>query len=381
MRTALPPARHGIVFNGIFNTRLRRVFFWDQSSGLVSGSRIWHGFRAQGGTVGMLFWQQSLGEEIELILSPAPIHKHHGGMIDTCYCRPSQLYQRLSEAVGRPFRLRDYWGPTASRRSSEWITAALEFLLRCPDLRTDLIFAYLPHLDYAFQRYGPVAARSLEAITELAGMLERIRKAAEAAGYDYLFFGDYAFEEVPGGPVLVNHVLRTAGYFSIRRVGRHTYPDFHAARAFAITDHQIAHVYVREKSARESVASLLSGLSGVAEVLSAEEIFGDAPDSCGDLVVVASKGYWFAYPWWVDPGEAPDYASHVDIHNKPGYDPCELFFGRFPWKVSQDPSRVHGSHGRTEGEELDVGWTSSADLSGDTLLELAESLRDWLGRR
>jgi len=379
LRTALPPDRHGIVFNGTFNRALRRPFFWDQSAGLVAGSRIWHGFRARGGTVGLLFWQQSLGEDVELILSPAPIHKHHGGMIDTCYSRPAPLYPRLVEAVGRPFRLRDYWGPTASLRASEWITEALVFLLRSPELRTDLMFSYLPHLDYAFQKHGPVGPQAEAAVEELARMLARIRKAAEAAGYDYLFFGDYAFEEVPGGAVMLNQVLRTAGYFSIRRVGRHTYPDFFAARAFAVTDHQVAHVFVRNEEAQEAVASLLAGINGVEKVLPAEEAFGRKVETGGDLVAIASRGYWFAYPWWSEPAEEPDYAGHVDIHNKPGYDPCEMFFGRVPWRISRDPTRVRGSHGRLDGDLL-VAWSSSADLRGETLLELAVSLREWLSR-
>ena len=44
-----------------------------------------------------------------------------------------------------------------------------------------------------------------------------------------------------------------------------------------------------------------------------------------DLVVLAKPQSWFAYPFWLDDAKAPDYARTVDIHRKPGYDPCELF--------------------------------------------------------
>ena len=88
-RTGAPPGKHGMVSNGVYRRDLRRVMFWEQSAALVSGERIWAEFRRRGGTVGMLFWQQSLGEDVDVILSPAPIHKHHGGMIEGCYCQPA----------------------------------------------------------------------------------------------------------------------------------------------------------------------------------------------------------------------------------------------------------------------------------------------------
>ena len=94
------------------------------TSALVAGERIWEGFRRRGGTVAMLFWQQSLGEAVDAVLSPAPIHKHHGGMIEDCYCRPAGLYGRLCDAVGGRFKLRHYWGPFASTKAGDWIAAA-----------------------------------------------------------------------------------------------------------------------------------------------------------------------------------------------------------------------------------------------------------------
>ena len=51
----------------------------------------------------------------------------------------------------------------------------------------------------------------------------------------------------------------------------------------------------------------------------------DHPRS-GELVVLSEPDSWFAYPYWLDDRLAPDFARTVDIHRKPGYDPCELFF-------------------------------------------------------
>ena len=97
----------------------------------------------------------------------------------------------------------------------------------------------------------------------------------------------------------------------------------------------------------------------------------------GDLLLVASPGRWFAYPWWRDAREAPDYAGHVDIHNKPGYDPCELFFGRSPFRTCQDPARVRGTHGLT-GPDCETAFVSTQPFACSTLPAFAAALRTWL---
>ena len=100
----------------------------------------------------------------------------------------------------------------------------------------------------------------------------------------------------------------------------------------------------------------------------------DHPNS-GELILQAEPGAWFAYPWWLNPKEAPDYATHIDIHNKPGFDPCELFFGWPPFRISTNTKRVGGTHGR----QCDVAWTSSLRDPGDPrdLLELAQCISRW----
>ena len=153
-RTAAPPASHGMVANGRYFRELAKPMFWEQSSRLVAGRRFWRGFREAGGTVGLLFWQQSLGEDTDMLLSPAPIHKHHGGMIQDCDSQPADLYEQLCAELGRPFKLRQYWGPLATPKVGEWIAEAVAAVLARADA-PDLILTYLPTLDYALQRRDP----------------------------------------------------------------------------------------------------------------------------------------------------------------------------------------------------------------------------------
>lgn len=385
-RTAAPASQHGMVANGLFHRNLRRSMFWEQAAQQVEGPRIWDAFRANGGTVGMTFWQQSLGEDVDLVLSPRPIHKHSGGMIQDCYSKPDALYEQLESRVNGNFNLMHYWGPLASKKSSAWITDALCELLAMPEARPDLLLTYLPHLDYDLQRHGPDHEKARGAREFLSECLKRLCTAAAREGYEVLIWGDYAMHKVTGPALFPNRTLREAGYLGTRKLKGMAYPDLFAARAFAMVDHEIAHLYIRNPGDLDAVREHIAAMDGVERVIKRE----DAPElnhpNSGELIAFAAPGRWFAYPWWTDPKEAPDFATHVDIHNKPGFDACELFFGRFPWQVSQDTSKVGGCHGAI-GPESRTAWASTTSeltpvpkKEGDTptLLDLARTVQNWL---
>ena len=379
LRTGEPPAAHGMVANGFFDPVLRRPWFWEQSAALVAGPRIWEAFRGRGGTVALAFLQQSLGESADALVSPAPIHTHGGGLIMGCYSRPADFADRLTRAARRPFRLHQYWGPLASAKSSDWIADAVAGLLAAPDA-PDLCFAYLPGLDYDLQRVGPDHPKADAALAAVRAELERLFAAARAHGYEAVAFGDYAITPVTTGAVFPNRALRDAGLLATRRVRGMAYPDYHQSAAFALADHQVALVTCFDPAALPRVAATLRGLDGVAQVLDrgAQAALGVGHPRADELLLVARPGAWFAYPWWRDAREAPDYAGHVDIHNKPGYDPCELFFGRLPLRVSQDTTRVRGTHGLADGPACATALFSTLPLQAGSLLELARELRAWL---
>lgn len=381
-RTAALPAVHGMVANGFFFRSLGKPLFWEQSSRLVEGARIWEQFRNRGRRVAMLFWQQSLGEQADMVLSPAPIHKHHGGMVESCYSRPAFLYQRLCNQVGSVFKLRHYWGPMASWKSGEWIAGATCALMRDEELAPDLCLTYLPTLDYSLQRSGPEGGRGIHyAYEAVQRQLSSLIQAADLNGYEYLIFGDYRIASV-NGAVFPNRALRKSGHFRIRPVHRTTYPDFFSSQAFAVVDHEIAHVHVSDPSDTPSAREVLQRLGGIADVLDHEGLsrLGLDHRNAGELLIVAEQGKWFAYPWWEEEYEAPDFARHVDIHNKPGFDPCELFFGWPPTGISRNAARVKGSHGRI-GPDREVMWASSIAFPGpDNLITLAKETRRWLNR-
>lgn len=371
--TASKPCVHGIVGNGFFDRRLLKPFFWEQSAELVAGRRIWKNCRLRGKKVAQLFWQQSLGVDVDIVISPAPIHKHHGGMIQDCFCRPRGLYPGLVKQLGRRFPLHAYWGPFASGKSSRWIVDATRYVME--NLKPELLLSYIPHLDYELQRSGTSSKKSVRALGELEIFISDLMQAAKKQDYDVLMFSDYAITDI-NEVVFPNRALYEAGVLSCRSVKGMLYPDFYTSRAFAIIDHQVAHVILRDQEAKKDVLDLLSDLSGLDKIFDKEEQkdLGICHERSGDLVLTAKSEAWFAYPWWRDNSQLPDYATHVDIHNKPGYDPCELFWERHPFRVAQDCSRIKGSHGLANRSSR-CCWATTSDLpfNDGTIVELGKA--------
>jgi len=374
-RTAAPPAEHGMIANGFFNRKLRKTFFWEQASSIYSGSRIWDKFREDGGTVGQICWQQAIGNDSDLILTPAPIHKHHGGMIQDFHARPEGLYNNLCKQIGRKFNLFSYWGPFTSEKSTSWITDSTVELLKSGKA-SDFQLVYLPHLDYEMQKTGPDSPKSKKAFSFTEKQIEKIFTAAKAAGYEVLIFGDYAITEAHTA-IHPNRILKDAGLFNTRKIKSMLYPDIYTSPAFAMVDHQIAHIYIDRPEHIQKVKDLFDKIPGVKNAyLNSEKI--DHPAS-GEIILEADNGYWFAYPWWKDKSEAPDYATHVDIHSKPGFDPCELYMELWPpMSITTDTSKIKGTHGLINEK---VFWGATFDTkSPDSILDGALHIKNLLTR-
>ena len=326
LRTGLSPTEHGIVANGWWSNDLRKPLFWEQSARIVKGARVWDERREKGGTVGLFFFQQSLGESADVIISPAPIHKHGGGMIMSCYTKPTGMESVLRRLCGG-FPLWRYWGPLASPNVGRMCIRYFEEMTNVHDV--DEAYLYLPTLDYAAQKKGPDSSAAVAALKELRRQLEKVADICMRRGCILEVTGDYEITDVTSEPVLPNVVLRKAGLFKTRSVGGMAYPDFYQSTAFAMCDHEFCVVYGEERD--KAVGHLLA--TGDFEIPTPPPINSSTPQ-----ILLAKGGSWCGYEWWTDRREAPDFASHVDIHNKPGFDPKELFF--FNRGV------VRGTHGR-----------------------------------
>jgi predicted AlkP superfamily pyrophosphatase or phosphodiesterase len=301
-------------------------------------------------------------------------------MIQDCYNKPAGLYREICNAIGQPFNLMHYWGPMASMKSSQWITEATCYILNKGELSPDLCMTYLPVMDYDLQRYGLDNPKSKKALATLVRQLTSLIDTAKANNYEILIFGDYAINNCQYGAVFPNRMLYEAGLLSTREVNSRLYPDIYQSKAFAMVDHEIAHVYVRNKEDINAVTSIFNQTSRINRIMDGpqKKEAGIAHVNAGDLIITAEPGYWLAYPWWSDSKQAPDYASHVDIHNKPGYDPCELFFGWPPGSVSSNPDKIKGSHGILSSENKTCWASTFTDKEHDSIVNLAKSTQLWL---
>jgi predicted AlkP superfamily pyrophosphatase or phosphodiesterase len=322
--TGLPPSGHGIVGNGWYFRDLGEVLLWRQHHALVGGEKLWQAARRDrpGYTVANVCWWYAMGADVDWTVTPRPIYRADGRKDPDCYTDPPGLHDELTAKLGT-FPLFSYWGPGAGIASSAWICRAAEHVMAVHD--PDLTLVYVPHLDYDLQRHGPSDPRAAAAAAELDTVLAPLLDAAE--GRTTVVLSEYGITDV-SRPVDVNRALRAEGLLRVHTQDGMEYLDPWTSRAFAVADHQIAHVYVRDPADVPAVAKLCASIEGVATVLDQDGKAAhglDHPRS-GELVLLAEPDSWFTYYYWLDDARAPDFARVVEIHRKPGYDPAELFF-------------------------------------------------------
>jgi len=368
MLTGKLPRDHGIVANGWYFRDLAEVMFWRQSNQLVQAEQIWDTLRRESRdfSCAQLFWWFNMYANVDYSVTPRPIYPADGRKIPGLYSCPSDLQDQLQKLLG-DFPLFNFWGPAADMRSSQWIAAAAREVFKRH--RPNLQFVYLPHLDYNLQRLGPdhpAIGKDITAIDAVAGeLVDYLRDE----GAEIVVVSEYGIESAVGH-VHINRRLREHGYVAVRETLGWELLDAGASRAFAVADHQVAHVYVRDPADVAKVADLLAQTPGIERVLDDEEkrAWGLDHARSGELVAVAEAGHWFTYYYWLDDNKAPDFARTVDIHRKPGYDPVELFVdpdltaprARIAWRLLQkklglrmlmdvipiSPELVKGTHGR-----------------------------------
>jgi predicted AlkP superfamily pyrophosphatase or phosphodiesterase len=383
MLTGLPPSGHGIVGNGWYFRDLGEVFLWRQSNRLVGGEKVWEAAKRRDPafTCANLFWWYAMHTAADISVTPRPIYLADGRKLPDCYATPDGLRDELTRRFGA-FPLFRFWGPATSIESSRWIARAALHVraTRAPTLT----LIYLPHLDYDLQRHGPDGPGVAQALGEVDALCGEIIADAARDGADVIVLSEYGITPV-ARPVHINRALRRAGLLRVREERTREQLDPVTSAAFAVADHQIAHVYLRDASRRDETAALLRDLPGVENVLDADgkRESGLDHERAGDLVAVARADSWFTWYHWLDDAKAPDFARTVEIHRKPGYDPAELFVDpafRFPRLavasrlarralgfralldvIPLDASLVKGSHGRPTDDPRDGPLIVGAD--------------------
>jgi predicted AlkP superfamily pyrophosphatase or phosphodiesterase len=389
MLTGLPPRDHGIVGNGWYFRDLSEVWLWRQSNKLVAGEKVWETARRRDPafTCAKLFWWYNMYASVDFAVTPRPMYLADGRKLPDIHTHPAGLRDELQSALG-PFPLFRFWGPGADIESSRWIAHSALHVLE--HKRPTLTLVYLPHLDYDLQRLGPnhpgIPAQVGAVDALCAPLIERARKL----GAHVVVLSEYGITEV-SRPVHINRALRRAGWLKVRLERGLEQLDAGASDAFAVADHQLAHVYVARPELLPEVAACVAALPGVDVVHDEAGKQAAKLDHAraGELVAVAKADSWFTYYHFLDEARAPDFARTVDIHRKPGYDPAELLFdpkiafpklavaSRLARKalglrylmdvIGLDATVVRGSHGRPtdRAEDGPLFITTAPELLAD----------------
>ncbi len=364
--TGTPPEQHGIVANGWYDRESAEVRFWKQSNHIVQGEKIWDTLRRElkatnpNFTCAKLFWWYNMHSSADFTITPRPLYPADGSKHFDVHTQPMEMRDALKADLG-PFPFPAFWGPAAGIASSEWIAASAKWVEEKHQPTLSLV--YLPHLDYCLQKDGPSASNIPNEVRAIDRVVTDLISFYESRNIRVLLLSEYGISPVDQ-PIHLNRLFRENGWLSIKNeLGRETL-DYGGCKAFAVADHQIAHIYINDPAIQSEVRALLEKTPGI------DEIRDRNHDRAGDLIAIAKPNAWFTYYFWKDDALAPDFARTIDIHRKPGYDPCELFIDpaiAFPkLKIAKfllkkklgirglleviplDAKLVKGSHGRDD---------------------------------
>ena len=207
-------------------------------------------------TCANLSWWFAMYSSADVTVTPRPMYPADGRKIPDCYTKPGDLRDSLQAELGQ-FPLFKFWGPAASIDSTWLAEAAKKVEAR---FGPDLSLVYLPHLDYGLQMKGPVGVE--KELGEIDAVVGDLIDFYEQRGARVIVLSEYGIVPV-SRPVHPNRVLREAGLIAYRmELGREVI-DIGGSEAFAMADHQISHVYVRDP-ARVAEVELLPAVPGSA---------------------------------------------------------------------------------------------------------------------
>ncbi len=331
--TGARASSHGIVANGWYNRELAEVQFWKQSNHVVQCPKIWDELKRldPSFTCAKLFWWYNMYSTADWSITPRPMYPADGRKVFDIYTSPPGIRTAIKKDLGE-FPFPGFWGPAAGVKTpqgtrdavSRWIAESARWIERKHSPTLSLI--YLPHLDYNLQRVGPDDPSMHQDLREIDLIVGGLIEFFSQRDVQVILLSEYGITPVTC-PVHLNRHFRSCGWLEVREELGRELLDYGASKVFAVADHQIAHIYVKDPSLLPDVRKLLGWLAGVASVLGEAEkqALGIDHSRAGDLIAVAEENAWFTYYYWADDARAPDFARTVDIHRKPGYDPVELF--------------------------------------------------------
>lgn len=319
------PSEHGIVGNGWYFRDEAEVHFWKQSNKLVQAPKVWDIAKQidPNFTCAKLFWWYNMYSTTDYSITPRPMYPSDGRKIPDVYSNPANLRTDLQNELG-DFPLFKFWGPMTSIASSEWIANSAKRIEQLYSPSLSLV--YLPHLDYCLQKVGPYPDKIATDLNEIDQVVGDLIEFYEEHGVRVMIVSEYGIGSATK-PIHLNRLFRANGLIDVRKELGLELLDCGACKAFAVADHQIAHIYINDTTCYGKVLEILRNVPEIDLVLEQDgkQVHHIDHERAGDIVCVAKPDAWFTYYYWEDDDVAPDFARTVNIHRKPGYDPVEMF--------------------------------------------------------
>jgi len=270
--TGRRPSEHGIVANGWYDRSLSEVQFWKQSNHLVQAPKIWDELKARDPrfTCAKMFWWYNMYSGADWSVTPRPMYPADGRKFFDVYTWPYDLRPALKKALG-DFPFATFWGPAAGVKSPQgapdaatrWIAGSAKWIEKKHSPTLNLV--YLPHLDYNLQRLGPQHPAVADDLRRIDAIVGDLLDFFAARGVQPILLSEYGITPV-SRPVHLNRIFRERGWVTIKEELGLELPDIGNSKAFAVADHQVAHIVVNDPSIEDKVREVVLETPGVAEV-------------------------------------------------------------------------------------------------------------------
>ena len=317
MTTGRRPRVHGITGDFFYNRRTHRFQTTGLSNERVETPQIWDLLSQRDESLTSAVWFAPYAQEC------GADHICCCTEEENLYTRPVELSRTLTEQLG-PFP-----GVQDEKRTA-WIVDSAIATAKAGAPR--FFYIRLPYLSTVAEKFGPesdeVKAALVQLDEQLARLIDGIRAAIDPETTTWFLSGEYVV--TPVDHVLYpNRILRGAGFLEVREEDGKELIDFEKSKAWAMTDGQVSHVFLKDKDEPRlhQIVGLFAGAPGIDEVVVGAELRKYDLDhaNSGDLVLMSLPHSWQAYYWWIDDDHAPDFARRIAPTQKPGYDPVELF--------------------------------------------------------
>ena len=133
--------------------------------------------------------------------------------------------------------------PASRRRSANGLRNSAKWIEEQQQPTLNLV--YLPHLDYNLQRLGPKHPDINDDLRRIDHIVGELIEFFESRGVRVVLLSEYGITPVDQ-PIHLNRLFREQGWITIKEELGLDRLDCGNSKAFAVADHQVAHVYIND---------------------------------------------------------------------------------------------------------------------------------------